>query len=105
MAAYIVITREKTRNRAKLEEYKKLAPVRFQHTRPPIFAPFIAVVKSWKEPRLRTLSLSNFPAMTQRWLGITAQNTKPHPSTVSMAETTASSPHRGPAGQVFDVRA
>jgi uncharacterized protein (DUF1330 family) len=30
MAAYVVITREKTRNQAKLDEYKKLAGVSFQ---------------------------------------------------------------------------
>ena len=30
MAAYVVITREKTRDAGKLEEYKKLAPASFQ---------------------------------------------------------------------------
>jgi len=30
MAAYVVVTREKTRNAARLEEYKKLAPGSFQ---------------------------------------------------------------------------
>jgi len=30
MAAYAVITREKTRNAAKLEEYKKIAPSSFE---------------------------------------------------------------------------
>jgi hypothetical protein len=102
MTAYIVITREKTRSQAKLEEYKQLARSVSNNTRPPIFAPFMAVVKFWKDPRSRTLSLSNSPAMKQRWLGITAQNTKPHPSPVSRAETTASSSPR--ASQVIDVR-
>jgi len=31
MAAYVVITREKTRNAAELEEYRKLAPASFQN--------------------------------------------------------------------------
>lgn len=30
MAAYVVITREKTRNAAKLDEYKKIAPASFR---------------------------------------------------------------------------
>jgi uncharacterized protein (DUF1330 family) len=30
MAAYVVITREKTRNAAKLDEYRKMAPASFQ---------------------------------------------------------------------------
>jgi uncharacterized protein (DUF1330 family) len=39
MAAYIVVTREKTRDAAKLDEYKKMAPASFQkHT-----ATFLAI--------------------------------------------------------------
>ena len=30
MAAYVVITREKTRNQAQMDQYKKLAPASFQ---------------------------------------------------------------------------
>jgi len=61
MAAYAVIIREKTRNAAKLEEYKKIAPSSFEK-HPATFLAIHGRSEVLEGPSARRSSSWNFPA-------------------------------------------
>ena len=86
MPAYVILTREKTRNEAKLNEYRQLVPASFQK-HPAKFR----ATKSWKVPQSKRLSSSNSPLSKMPPPGITAPNIKPLANAVSKAATTAAS--------------
>ena len=90
MPAYVILTREQTRNEAKLNEYRQLVPASFKSTLPN-FAPSTAATKSWKVPQSKKLSSSNSPLSKMPPPGITAPNIKPLANAVSKAATTAAS--------------
>ena len=87
MAAYMVFTREKTRNAAALEQYKKLVPQVFSDTRLR-FAPFVAVMKYWKGLPLKTSLFSSSRATKRQKPGIKVRSIRQHASGGSREETT-----------------
>ena len=92
MPAYAVFIREKTRNVAKLDEYKKLVPTSFQK-HPAKFLALHGRSEVLEGAQSEEIIILEFPATKRRRLGITARSIKPHASTDSKAETTgASSP-------------
>jgi hypothetical protein len=90
MSAYVVITREKTRNQSELDQYKRLAPASFEEHQP-CFALTRVDVQFWKARRSRTSLFLNSPAARRRRLGITVRPIKPHLSTAFREGITGSS--------------
>ena len=93
MAAYMVFTREKTRNAAALEQYKKLVPPSFQRHPATIrtrlrFAPFVAVMKFWKGLPLKTSLFSSSRATKRQKPGIKVRSIRQHANGGSREETT-----------------
>jgi uncharacterized protein (DUF1330 family) len=68
MAAYVVITREKTRNAAKLDEYKKIAPSSFQK-HPATFLAIHGRQEVLEGPRNEDIVILEFPSYeaAQAW--------------------------------------
>jgi uncharacterized protein (DUF1330 family) len=68
MAAYAVIIREKTRNAAKLEEYKKLAPASFQN-HPTTFLAIHGRSEVLEGPKSEDIVILQFPTYeaAQAW--------------------------------------
>lgn len=93
MPAYAVVIREKTRNPAKLDEYKKLVPASFQK-HPMKFLALHGRSEVLEGPKCEEIIILEFPATKRRKPGITARNMRPHANTASRAETTVSSSPR-----------
>lgn len=68
MAAYVVVIREKTRNPAKLEEYKKMAPARFQK-HPATFLAIHGRSEVLESPKSEEIIILEFPSYdeVQAW--------------------------------------
>ncbi len=61
MPAYIIITREKTRDATKLEEYKKLAPASFQQ-QPATFRAYNGRHEVLEGPAIENIIILEFPS-------------------------------------------
>jgi len=60
MAAYVVITRERTRNTAQMEQYKKLAPASFEQ-HPAIFRAIHGRHEVLEGPAVEEIIILEFP--------------------------------------------
>jgi hypothetical protein len=58
--AYLILTREKTRNESRLNEYRQLVPAACKNI-PANFAPSMVATKSRKVPQSKKSSSSNSP--------------------------------------------
>jgi hypothetical protein len=73
LPAYLILTREKTRDESQLNEYRQLVPASLQK-HPANFAPSMVATKSWKVPQSKKSSSSNSPASKTPAHGSTAPN-------------------------------
>ena len=62
MAAYVVITREKTRNQAQMDQYKKLAPASFQQ-HPATFLAIHGRHEVLEGPAVEEIIILEFPTL------------------------------------------
>jgi uncharacterized protein (DUF1330 family) len=88
MPAYVVITREKTRNADRLEQYRKLAPASFEQ-HPVTFRAIHGRHEVLEGPAIEDIIILEFPAMKRLRPGIAAPHTKLPANTASRAAITA----------------
>jgi hypothetical protein len=91
LPAYVILTRERTRNESRLNEYRPIVPASFQK-HPAKFRAIHGRHQVWKVPQSKKSSSSNFPPSTTPAPGSTAPDIKPPAYTACRAAITAALP-------------